>query len=164
MFYNSNGNYSFKNIANGTYMLYVGKEGYNFSPDYHAIFVNGSNVTGKNFTGTASENGGGGSPVDPVKNITVSEGLTPQISWSGGKINTIIIMMVGKVFSNYDWAITSDGADNNIASPVTYGQTPSGAIEISEETVPLQEGKQYRITITQSSEEGSEVYYHYFDR
>ena len=73
-------------------------------------------------------------------------------------------MMTGKTGSNFDWAITSDGAANNISSPVTYGRIPSGAIAISTETLALQEGKQYRITITQDTGEGSEIYYYYFDR
>jgi hypothetical protein len=53
----SNGNYSFTNAQNGSYTLTPSKSGYSFSPATQAVTVNSANVTGKNFTATASSSG-----------------------------------------------------------------------------------------------------------
>lgn len=54
----SGGNYSFSNVANGTYTLTPAKSGYTFSPAYQQVTVSGKNTTVAKFTGTTS--GGGG--------------------------------------------------------------------------------------------------------
>ncbi len=48
------GNYSCSGLTNGTYTVTPTKSGYTFSPTNYNVSVNGSNVTGKNFTATAS--------------------------------------------------------------------------------------------------------------
>lgn len=49
----SNGNYSFSGVANGSYTVTASKTGYTFSPVF-SITVNGANITGQNFTATAN--------------------------------------------------------------------------------------------------------------
>ncbi|MGZ5054304.1 MAG: Ig-like domain-containing protein [Methylobacter sp.] len=46
----SSGNYSFANIANGTYTVTPSKAGFTFSPSSQSVTVNGSNVINVNFT------------------------------------------------------------------------------------------------------------------
>ncbi len=55
---NSSGAYTLPGLGNGTYTLTPSLSGYTFSPTSRSVTVNGANVTGQNFTGTAS--GGGG--------------------------------------------------------------------------------------------------------
>jgi serine protease len=55
---NSSGAYTLTGLANATYTLTPSLSGYTFSPASRSVTVNGANVTGVNFTGTA--NGGGG--------------------------------------------------------------------------------------------------------
>jgi len=46
----SSGNYSFTGLANGSYTVTPSKSGYTFSPANAAVTINGSNLTGMNFT------------------------------------------------------------------------------------------------------------------
>jgi hypothetical protein len=48
------GDYAFDSIANGSYILTPSVGGYRFSPASIAVTVNGGNVTGQSFTGTAA--------------------------------------------------------------------------------------------------------------
>src|SRR5207248_696649 len=51
---NSSGAYTFIGLANGTYAITPSHTGYTFSPTSQNATVNGANVTGINFTATAS--------------------------------------------------------------------------------------------------------------
>ena len=51
---NASGQYSFTGLANGSYTLTPSLSGYTFSPTSLSVAVNGANVTGRNFTGTAT--------------------------------------------------------------------------------------------------------------
>src|SRR5208337_3586036 len=46
----SSGNYSFANLANGSYTVTPSKTGYSFSPTSQQASVNGANITAVNFT------------------------------------------------------------------------------------------------------------------
>jgi hypothetical protein len=48
------GNYNFLNVQNGSYTITPNRSGVSFSPVSQAVTVNGANVTGTNFTATAS--------------------------------------------------------------------------------------------------------------
>lgn len=50
----ASGNYSFGNVANGTYTVTPSQSGFTFSPANQPATVNGGNVTGINFTATAT--------------------------------------------------------------------------------------------------------------
>ncbi len=56
---NASGQYSVTGLASGSsYTLTPSLSGYTFSPVSQSVPVNGANVTGRNFTGTASSSGG----------------------------------------------------------------------------------------------------------
>ncbi len=50
----ASGNYTLSGLANGTYTVTPTLAGYTFSPVNQSVTISGANVTGKNFTGTAS--------------------------------------------------------------------------------------------------------------
>ncbi|MGJ0483523.1 MAG: Ig-like domain-containing protein [Methylomicrobium sp.] len=52
---NSSGNYSFPNVANGTYTVTPSKTGFTFSPASQQVTVNGANVTAPNFTAQGTQ-------------------------------------------------------------------------------------------------------------
>ncbi|MBN1291635.1 MAG: carboxypeptidase regulatory-like domain-containing protein [Candidatus Latescibacteria bacterium] len=52
---NSQGYYSFRNVANGTYTIAPGKEGYVFSPTYKTIRVSGYDITVETFIGETTD-------------------------------------------------------------------------------------------------------------
>ena len=47
---NSSGNYSFSGLASGTYAVTPARTGYTFSPSVQSVSINGSNVSGIDFT------------------------------------------------------------------------------------------------------------------
>ena len=51
---NSSGVYTFTGLINGTYTLTPSLSGYTFAPATRSVSVNGANVSGQSFTGTAS--------------------------------------------------------------------------------------------------------------
>lgn len=54
---NSNGNYAISSLPSASYTLTPSRIGYTFTPESQSVSVNGGNLTGKNFTATASSNG-----------------------------------------------------------------------------------------------------------
>lgn len=50
----ASGAYSISGLPNGSYTLTPSKSGYSFTPGSSAVAVNNTNITGQNFTGTAS--------------------------------------------------------------------------------------------------------------
>jgi hypothetical protein len=54
---NASGNYSFAGLANGVYIVTPSLAGYTFTPASRTVTVSGGNITGRNFTGTASGEG-----------------------------------------------------------------------------------------------------------
>lgn len=48
-----NGNYTFTNLANGTYTVTPSLSGFTFSPSNSTVSINNANVTGQNFTASA---------------------------------------------------------------------------------------------------------------
>ena len=50
----STGLYTFSNVSNGSYTLSPSLNGYTFSPSTRSVMVSGANITGQDFTGTAT--------------------------------------------------------------------------------------------------------------
>lgn len=46
----TNGSYSFTNLPNGTYMIQPRRTGYRFTPSSRSVTINGSNITGEDFS------------------------------------------------------------------------------------------------------------------
>ncbi len=53
----ASGNYSFANVANGTYTARATRNGYAFTPASRSVTVNGSNVAGQDFAGASTAAG-----------------------------------------------------------------------------------------------------------
>ena len=51
----TNGNYTFTGLSNGSYMITPGKAGYTFTPLNRPITINGANVTGQNLQALPQE-------------------------------------------------------------------------------------------------------------
>ena len=158
----SDGYFSITGVSNGYYVLTPLKSGYTFNPEYRVVTVNGANIANQTFTGTQSGNdGGGGGDISEEIRVTIGEGLTPQISWTGGNINALIVMDTSAWGSNYQWRIDSpEGQVNAISSPVTYGVAPNGIVE--DVNKPLEPDHEYRVTISRWSADSNIIGYGYF--
>ena len=73
----ANGNYSFAGLSNGSYTITPSKTGYTFTPPNRSVTVNSSNVTGQDFSATAS---GGGSYSISGQVIKVTLGRSTALS------------------------------------------------------------------------------------
>jgi Domain of unknown function (DUF1929)/Bacterial Ig domain/Glyoxal oxidase N-terminus/Kelch motif len=69
----ASGNYSFPGLANGAYTVTPSKAGFTFSPLSQPATVNGANVSGINFTGTA-------------QTFSISGTISPSTSGSGATV------------------------------------------------------------------------------
>ena len=104
---NSNGAYTFTGLNNGTYTLTPSLSGYTFSPANRSVSVNGANVTGQGFTGTAAA-----TSFSVSGTITTSAGAAISgVSVSNGR---------SSVSTNSNGAYTFTGLNNG-----SYTLTPS---------------------------------------
>jgi len=92
------------------------------------------------------DNGNGGGASGGSISITVGSGMTPEFSWSGGGVTSITVNLKGS--ADIYWSITTPMADN-ISSPVTYGTTPSGAVQVA--NTALESGKSYTVTAVRTN-------------
>ena len=94
-----------------------------------------------NPAGGGNNNSGGSGNIT----ITVSGGTNPQYSWSGGNIFSVTVVRTSAPAVPV-WGIVTAGQDN-IASAVTHGTTPGGAIQAFSTETTLSGGVQYRVTV-----------------
>jgi len=113
---NSSGVYTFTGVANGTYTLTPSLSGYTFSPATRSVSVSGANVTGQNFTGTAS--GGGGSTL--TKGVPVT-GLTAT---TGNSLNYTLSVPAGA--SNLTFTLSGGTGDADLY--VKFGSAPTDTV------------------------------------
>ncbi|MBI2399296.1 MAG: proprotein convertase P-domain-containing protein [Xanthomonadales bacterium] len=124
---NSSGAYTLSNLANATYTITPTLSGYSFSPANRAVTVNGANVTGQNFTGTATTpttysisgtitNSSGAA----ISGVTVSTGAASATTNSSGAYSianlangsyTVTPSLAGYSFSPVNRAVTISGAN-----------------------------------------------------
>ena len=116
----SQGNFSFDNVTDGDYTLIPEKIYYTFSPPYLSFTVSGSNVTGRNFTGTLI-GGGGGDGGETTFDLTGTWNYVNSNQWVEGRCpvgspaaGICVITQTGTTFT-----LTSDAG--------TYSGTVSGA-------------------------------------
>ncbi len=86
----SQGNYSFGSLGNGTYTVTPGKTGYSFTPANRTVTLNGASATGQNFAATL---GGGGGTFSISGTVTISgggalAGVTMSLSGAAGGSTT----------------------------------------------------------------------------
>lgn len=113
---NSSGVYTFTGLANGTYTITPSLSGYTFSPTNRSVTVSGANVTGQNFTGTAS---GGGSTA--LSNGVGVAGSTNSTSANSSWRDYTVAIPSGA--SNL--VIATSGASGDVDLYVRFGATPS---------------------------------------
>lgn len=77
--------------------------------------------------------------------VTVSDGTTPAYSWTIGNAFTINVVRTANP-TTIVWGVTTPG-QNGIASPVTHGQVPGGAIEQAAVEKELESGVEYRVSV-----------------
>jgi hypothetical protein len=80
--------------------------------------------------------------------ITVGSGVHPTYTWTGGSVNIITVQALSGTVGPV-WGITSNSGTNSIASPVTHGTVPSGAVETISDTTgrKLTTGVNYQVTV-----------------
>jgi Domain of unknown function (DUF4082)/Mo-co oxidoreductase dimerisation domain len=110
---NTSGNYSFGNLANGTYVVTPSKTGVTFSPTNQSVIVNGANQTGINFTGTVA--------ATFTISGTVSNGSGATITLSGAGTGTATADSSG----NYSFANLANGTYTVAASKSGFTVSPA---------------------------------------
>jgi hypothetical protein len=115
---NSSGNYSFSGLANGGYSVTPSRTGYTFSPTVQAVTVNGSNITGVDFTATAQ--------VGPT--FSISGTISPT---TGGAGATVILSGVAGAtgttnnLGNYTFTGLSNGSYTVTPNNTGFTFTPT---------------------------------------
>jgi len=84
--------------------------------------------------------------------ITVGTGVRPTYTWSGEPAFSVSVVRTADP-STLVWSVVTPGLDG-IASPVTHGTVPSGAIQNAYSETTLTAGVEYRVSVTRIS--GSE--------
>ena len=104
----TSGNYSFSELANGSYTVTPSKSGFTFSPASQPANINGANVSGVNFTGTAQAWSISGT----ISPSVVASGVTVVLSGASGATVT------ADASGNYNFSGLANGS---------YTVTPSKA-------------------------------------
>ena len=73
--------------------------------------------------------GGGGGGTGGTITVTVTSGTAPAYSWTGGDVFTVSVTRTAAP-TVIVWGVVTPGADG-IASAVTHGTVPSGAIQVA---------------------------------
>ncbi|MBN1291637.1 MAG: carboxypeptidase regulatory-like domain-containing protein [Candidatus Latescibacteria bacterium] len=107
----SEGNYTFQNIKNGTYVVGPAKANYTFEPSSRTVQVSGSNATVSNFVGTESGGNGGGD----TDTYTVSGRV---IDSSGNGISGVNLILA---------SVQQYSATTNANGNYTFNTIPSGS-------------------------------------
>jgi hypothetical protein len=109
----SNGNYSFTGLANGGYTITPSMTGYTFSPTSIGVTVNNADVSGRNFTATATL---------PPATYSISGTITQS---GGGALSGVTVTLsgdaTGTTATDGSGTYTFSGLSNG-----TYTVTPSG--------------------------------------
>lgn len=108
----TNGNYFFTGLTNGTYSLTASMAGYSFAPVNRAVSVNGANATGLDFSGTAT-----GSTYSLSGSVRTSGFFSRPLS---GVTITLSGTTTGTTTTNSSGNYTLTGLANG-----TYAVTPS---------------------------------------
>ncbi|MGD0282599.1 MAG: C10 family peptidase, partial [Dissulfurispiraceae bacterium] len=94
----SNGNYSFTGLPNGSYTIALSQIGYVFGPSTSVLSINGTNATGQNFTGTPTvytitPAAGANGSITPSSAVSVGNGgsqsftITPNSGYFVGSVS-----------------------------------------------------------------------------
>ncbi|MBX3726245.1 MAG: S8 family serine peptidase [Xanthomonadales bacterium] len=112
---NSAGAYTISGLANGGYTLTPSLSGYTFSPVSRSVTVNGANVTGQNFTGTASGSG----PVALANGVPVNSSVNSTTANSDYKEFTIAVPAGAS-----NLVVATTNATGDVDLYLRFGQSP----------------------------------------
>jgi hypothetical protein len=112
----TNGNYSFAGLANGSYSITPGKTGYTFTPATASVTVNGANQTGVNFTVQAVATWSISGTISPV-----AGGASATVKLSGASSASTVADANG----NYSFAGLANGSYVVAPSESGYTFTPA---------------------------------------
>ena len=141
----ASGNYTLANLASGSYTITPSRSGYSFSPVNRAVTIGTANVTGQNFTGTATTttysisgtvatSGGTG-----ISGVTVSTGSASATTSSTGAYTisglangtyTVTPTLTGYTFSPVNRSVTISSA-NSTGQNFTGTASTGGATALS---------------------------------
>ncbi len=80
--------------------------------------------------------------------VAADTGTTPLYSWTGGPVNALAVSRVSDL-NSVVWGILTAGEDS-IASGVTHGTVPGGAMEVSNGELVLSPGVTYRVRVSRT--------------
>jgi hypothetical protein len=149
------GNFSFSGLDNGSYTITPSNPGYSFTPTSRAVTVNGANVTGVNFTGTAI-------PIASLSPSSLAFGSqalsttsSPQIvTLSNTGAGALTISSIALSGSNPgDFAATNNcgsslAAGANCSITVTFKPTAASARSATLSVTDNASGSPQRVTLT----------------
>lgn len=138
---NNSGAFTFSGLANGSYALTPSLAGYTYSPTSQNATVNGTNVTGINFTATAQAN---------------TYSISGTITLSGSALNGVAVALTGPAGANTTTNTSGNYTFSGLANG-TYTLTPSlsgDAFTPANQSVTVsganQTGANFTATVTQS--------------
>lgn len=109
----------------------------------------GAGTSGTSTDTTTSTTGG-------TIDVSVTSGMTPQYSWTGGDAYTLSVIRVSAP-AMVVWGVQSmptftAAATNTVASPVTHGTVPAGLMQISylNTEATLTSGVAYRVSVSRA--------------
>ena len=108
----SSGNYSFTGLANGNYSVTPSQSGYTFTPATLAATINGSNITGENFTRQQPSTGSIAIDATVTANSAVAQNSVSSPSLSTNAPNELLLAFV---------ASDSTSSPNTTVSGITGG-------------------------------------------
>jgi hypothetical protein len=111
----SSGNFTFTNLANGTYTVTPSKTGFTFKPVSLNFTVNGTNVTGLNFT-------------TPTATFSISGAISPTNSGSGATVTlsgAASASVTADSSGNFTFAALANGTYTVTPSKTGYSFTPT---------------------------------------
>jgi len=134
----SSGNYSFPDLANGSYSVTPNKSGFGFSPNTQVANLNGVNVTSMNFT-ASSTSSGPGLPATFFAVSDTSSGDPPKISYGVMGHPIQLVWQTSEQskgvfdFSNTDAlaSIAPTDTDGTVLIDLALGMTPPWALPIT---------------------------------
>lgn len=82
--------------------------------------------------------------------VSVSPGLEPTFSWSGGCTGTVLYVQQLTPPNHNVWRIGGPSDRTRFASPVQYGRVPAGGVSEEIALEPLVAGRQYGVYLVSS--------------
>ncbi len=80
--------------------------------------------------------------------VAADTGTTPVYSWTGGPVNALTVSRVSDL-NSVVWGVLTAGEDS-IASGLTHGTVPAGALEVINAEVVLSPGVTYRVRVSRT--------------